>query len=207
MRRRTLNFAIGMLLAAPTAMLVKSRVAQALDVVDVAKAMERRVVGDPDAKINLVEYFSLTCAHCAQFQVEIFPKLKETYIDTGKVNVELRDFPLDQWALRAAAMARCVPLKHYTAMIDVLMKQQSSWARSDDVLESLLRIGQLAGLKRDYSRACMTNGKLLDAIIAMRLEGNKKYDVNSTPSFLLNGEKINAFEFGDFEKLLAKAGV
>ena len=92
-------------------------------------------------------------------------------------------------------------------MVDVLMRQQASWARSDDVLESLLRIGQLAGLKRDFARACMTNGKLLDAIIALRLEGNKKYDVNSTPSFVLNGKKISAFEFGDFEKLFAEAGV
>ena len=207
MRRRTLNFGVGILLAAPMAMLVKSRVVQAQDGVNVAKAMERRVIGDPNAKIGLVEYFSLTCSHCAHFHVEIYPKLKETYIDTGKVKMELRDFPLDQWALRAAAMARCVPPKHYVAMIDVLMKQQSSWAQSDDVLESLLRIGQLAGLKRDFARACMTNGNLLDAIIAMRLEGNKKYDVSSTPSFLLNGEKVSAFEFDDFEKLLARAGV
>ena len=196
-----------MLLVGPTAMLLKGGVVQAQHVVDVGKAMERRMVGDPDAKISLVEYFSLTCSHCAHFHIETYPKLKDAYIDTGKVKMEFRDFPLDQWALRAAAMARCVPSKHYNAMIDVLMRQQSSWAGSDDVLESLLRIAQLAGMKRDFARACMTNAKLLDAIIAMRLEGNKKYDVSSTPSFLLNGKKINAFEFGDFEKLLAKAGV
>lgn len=205
MRRRTLNLVIGLSLIAPGVVLSGARAAVAAGDVDHDAALATRMIGDPDAKVTLVEYFSLTCPHCARFHAETYPKIKEKYIDTGKVKLEFRDFPLDQWALRAAAMARCVPSKHYAAMIDVLMKQQESWARSNDVLESLLRIGQLAGLQRDHAKACMTDGKLLDGIIAMRLEGNKEHDVNSTPSFLLNDEKISAFDFESFDTILGGA--
>jgi protein-disulfide isomerase len=169
--------------------------------VDVDAALSPRVEGSPDAKIKLVEYFSLTCPACAEFHTEVYPKIKEKYIDKGLVQMEYRDFPLDQWGLRAAALARCLEPKYYGAMVDVLLKQQSNWARSKNVLESLLKIGQLAGLNEKNAQACMSNEKLLDGIISVRMTGNKKHNVNTTPSFLINGEKIQAFEFSDFEAL------
>ena len=169
--------------------------------VDVDTALSPRVEGSPDAKIKLVEYFSLTCPACAEFHTEVYPKIKEKYIDKGLVQMEYRDFPLDQWGLRAAALARCLEPKYYGAMVDVLLKQQSNWARSKNVLESLLKIGQLAGLNEKNAQACMSNEKLLDGIISVRMTGNKKHNVNTTPSFLIDGEKIQAFEFSDFEAL------
>ena len=169
--------------------------------IDVDTALSPRVEGSPDAKIKLVEYFSLTCPACAEFHIEVYPKIKEKYIDKGLVQMEYRDFPLDQWGLRAAALARCLEPKYYSAMVDVLLKQQSNWARSENVLESLLKIGQLAGLNEENAKACMSNEKLLDGIISVRMTGNKKHNVNTTPSFLINGEKIQAFEFSDFEAL------
>ena len=169
--------------------------------VNVDTALSPRVEGSPDAKIKLVEYFSLTCPACAEFHTEVYPKIKEKYIDKGLVQMEYRDFPLDQWGLRAAALARCLEPKYYGAMVDVLLKQQSNWARSENVLESLLKIGQLAGLNEENAKACMSNEKLLDGIISVRMTGNKKHNVNTTPSFLINGEKIQAFEFSDFEAL------
>ena len=169
--------------------------------IDVDTALSPRVEGSPDAKIKLVEYFSLTCPACAEFHIEVYPKIKEKYIDKGLVQMEYRDFPLDQWGLRAAALARCLEPKYYSAMVDVLLKQQSNWARSENVLQSLLKIGQLAGLNEKNAKACMSNEKLLDGIISVRMTGNKKHNVNTTPSFLINGEKIQAFEFSDFEML------
>jgi protein-disulfide isomerase len=169
--------------------------------VNVDRALSPRVEGSPDAKIKLVEYFSLTCPACAEFHTEVYPKIKEKYIDKGLVQMEYRDFPLDQWGLRAAALARCLEPKYYGAMVDVLLKQQSNWARSKNVLESLLKIGQLAGLNEKNAQACMSNEKLLDGIISVRMTGNKKHNVNTTPSFLIDGEKIQAFEFSDFEAL------
>jgi protein-disulfide isomerase len=169
--------------------------------IDVDTALSPRVEGSPDAKIKLVEYFSLTCPACAEFHTEVYPKIKEKYIDRGLVQMEYRDFPLDQWGLRAAALARCLEPKYYGAMVDVLLKQQSNWARSENVLGSLLKIGQLAGLNEENAKACMSNEKLLDGIISVRMTGNKKHNVNTTPSFLINGQKIQAFEFSDFEAL------
>ena len=169
--------------------------------IDVDTALSPRVEGSPDAKIKLVEYFSLTCPACAEFHTEVYPKIKEKYIDKGLVQMEYRDFPLDQWGLRAAALARCLEPKYYGAIVDVLLKQQSNWARSKNVLESLLKIGQLAGLNEKNAQACMSNEKLLDGIISVRMTGNKKHNVNTTPSFLIDGEKIQAFEFSDFEAL------
>ena len=169
--------------------------------VNVDTALSPRVEGSPDAKIKLVEYFSLTCPACAEFHTEVYPKIKEKYIDRGLVQMEYRDFPLDQWGLRAAALARCLEPKYYGAMVDVLLKQQSNWARSKNVLESLLKIGQLAGLNEKNAQACMSNEKLLDGIISVRMTGNKKHNVNTTPSFLIDGKKVQAFEFSDFEAL------
>ena len=169
--------------------------------IDVDTALSPRVEGSPDAKIKLVEYFSLTCPACAEFHTEVYPKIKEKYIDKGLVQMEYRDFPLDQWGLRAAALARCLEPKYYSAMVDILLKQQSNWARSENVLQSLLKIGQLAGLNEKNAKACMSNERLLDGIISVRMTGNKKHNVNTTPSFLIDGEKIQAFEFSDFEAL------
>ena len=173
--------------------------------IDVAAALAPRTEGGLDAKVKLVEYFSLTCPACAKFHTKVYPKIKQKYIDTGLIQMEYRDFPLDQWGLRAAALARCVGPKYYSAMIDVLLKQQSTWTRSENILSSLLKIGQLAGLSKKHAESCMTSDKLLDGIISIRMTGNKKYDVNTTPSFLLDGQKIDAFEFEEFETLLDKA--
>ena len=173
--------------------------------IDVAAALSPRTEGGPDSKVKLVEYFSLTCPACAKFHEEVYPKIKQKYVDTGLIQMEYRDFPLDQWGLRAAALARCVGPKYYSAMIDVLLKQQSTWTQSENILGSLLKIGQLAGLSKKRAESCMTSNKLLDGIISIRMNGNKKYDVNTTPSFLLNGQKIDAFEFEKFEILLDKA--
>ena len=170
--------------------------------INVDTALSPRVEGSPDAKIKLVEYFSLTCPACAEFHIEVYPKIKEKYIDKGLVQMEYRDFPLDQWGLRAAALARCLEPKYYSAMVDVLLKQQSNWARSENVLQSLLKIGQLAGLNEKNAKACMSNERLLDGIISVRMTGNKKHNVNTTPSFLIDGEKIQAFEFSDFDALI-----
>ena len=85
----------------------------------VAAALAPRTEGGLDAKVKLVEYFSLTCPACAKFHTKVYPKIKQKYIDTGLIQMEYRDFPLDQWGLRAAALARCVGPKYYSAMIDV----------------------------------------------------------------------------------------
>ena len=94
------------------------------------EVLAERIIGSDKAKLTVVEYFSFTCPACGRFHTDVYPKLKEKYVDTGLVKFEFRDFPLDQWALRASALARCVPSKFYEPMVSVLMKQQSLWAGS-----------------------------------------------------------------------------
>ena len=203
MRRRTLNFAIGTALLTPGIALGPAR---GQDGPDLEAALAPRFIGSPDAAVTLIEYFSLTCGHCARFHADVFPKLRQTYIDTGRLRMELRDFPLDQWALRSAALARCVPVSRHAAMVDVLLKQQDQWIRAGNPTEALLRIGQLAGLDRDRAIACMSNEDLLNGIIAQRLEGTRSFDVNSTPSFVFDGRKVGIFHYEEFVDLLEDAG-
>jgi protein-disulfide isomerase len=174
--------------------------------IDVAQAMAPRMIGKADAKVTLVEYFSMTCSHCAHFHTETLPKIKQKYIDAGLVKLELRDFPLDPWALRAAAMARAAPAERYEALVGVLMQQQPRWTQSSDIAGALERIGRLAGLSPELIRASMADGPLLDAILQGRLDGQRNHNINSTPSFVLEGKTLSgALGFDEFDKLLAKA--
>src|SRR5258706_11399400 len=90
------------------------------------------VLGNPEAPITIIEYASLTCPHCAEFDKSVLPQIKQTYIDTGKAKLVYRDFPLDATALKASMIARCLPSDRYFAFIDALFKQQNNWAYSGD---------------------------------------------------------------------------
>src|SRR3546814_19026496 len=118
MNRRALNLGI----AALSVSVLLPNLARS-EVVDVEAALRPRVEGDPKAKLTMLEYSSLTCPHCAAFHNGALPQIRETYIETGKLKLEMRDFPLDQYALRAAAMARCAPERRYFPLLDMLLKQ------------------------------------------------------------------------------------
>lgn len=204
LRRRTLNLVLGLGLIAPFAAGLPMQAMAAG--VDMDMATAPRVIGDPDAKVTIVEYFSMTCPHCARFHAEVLPQLKEKYIDTGKVKMEFKDFPLDQWALRSSAMARCLEGKRYVAMVDLLMKKQSDWARGDNPFAELVKLARFAGLSEERVQECMTDEKLLDFILNERLAATKDHDINSTPSFVMNGRKLDGvFSFEDFEEAIEDA--
>ena len=204
MRRRTLNLVLGLGLIAPVAgMLPLPALAEG---VDLEKASAPRVLGDPNAKILITEYFSMTCPHCARFHTEVLPKLEEAYIDTGKIRLEMKDFPLDQWALRASAMARCLDGKRYFAMIDILMKKQASWSRANDPYGALVKLGKLAGLSEKQVEDCMNDEKLIDYILNERLTASRDLGITSTPSFMMNGRKLDGvFTFESFEEAISDA--
>ncbi|MDA8574896.1 DsbA family protein [Alphaproteobacteria bacterium] len=205
MDRRTLNLVLASFLAAPTALAGLSRPLQAQTTVDAAAALAPRFLGSEDAPLTMIEYFSLTCGACGKFHRDVLPTLKEKYIDTGKLRMEYRDFPLDIWALRAAAMARSAPQKRYDALITVLFDQQARWTRADDVLAALKQIGRLAGLSSNYVQAALMNTELLDGIANSRLVANRDLGVQSTPTFLIGDRKLNGFlPLDEFDALLAE---
>ncbi len=154
------------------------------------KAMAERVLGKADAPITIIEYASLTCSHCARFSKETLPKLKAAYVDTGKAKLIYRDFPFDGLALRAAALARCAPSERYFAVIETLFQQQEVWSRAKDPLVALGNIGKLAGMSQATVDACFKDTKLMDAIVQIRLDGEKQHGVESTPTFIVNGTKL-----------------
>jgi protein-disulfide isomerase len=149
-----------------------------------------RILGKPDAPITIVEYASLTCPHCAHFQGEVLPEIKKQWIDTGKAKLVLRDFPLDEEALRAAMIARCAPPARYYAFADTFFAAQDKWVRERDYQGALAKLARLGGMGKEEFDACLRNKQLEDSIVESRFVASKTLDVNSTPTFFINGNKF-----------------
>jgi protein-disulfide isomerase len=168
--------------------------AMAQGATDVAKpvSLPDMAIGPADAAVTIVEFASMTCPHCAAFNADVFPKIKSTYIDTGKIRYIFREFPLDIKAAAGSMLARCVAKDDsakYFAVIDVLFKQQSDWVVKNTT-ESLGRIGKQAGLSQDQVDTCLKDQALLDKIAADQKYAADILKVNSTPTFFINGDVI-----------------
>lgn len=153
-----------------------------------AAESDEHVLGNASAPVTIIEYASLTCPHCAAFHKETLPGLKERYIDTDKVRLVFRDFPLDQTALRAAVIARCAGPARAMSFIDVFFQQQQSWARADDPVAALKQLARLGGLGEDRIDACLADKSLEDAVLQSRLSGQATFKIQSTPTFVINGK-------------------
>jgi protein-disulfide isomerase len=162
-----------------------------------------RVLGNPKAPITIVEYFSMTCSHCARFHNETLPELKKAWIDTGKAKLVMRDFPIDRVALHAAVLARCLGPERYAPFVETLMKTQDTWIKTPDPRQALNTTARLAGLTREKAEACAADTKLVDGILSRQLDAQNKYKVDSTPSFVIN-EKLypGAMPFKEFDRIL-----
>jgi protein-disulfide isomerase len=147
-----------------------------------------RVLGDPNAPVTVIEYASLTCPHCAHFHNDVLPDLKERYIETGKVRLVYRDFPLDERALMAAALAHCAGPDRYFGFLDVLFQTQAGWARADDYLGALKKLGKLGGMSDAEMDQCLADQELTDGILQTRIDGQNEHQVQSTPTLVINGE-------------------
>lgn len=154
---------------------------------DIPGTVPERVLGKTDAPVTVEEFISLTCPHCADFYVNTLPQLEKQYVDTGKVKFILRDFPLDGVSLKAAALARCMPADEFYPFISVLYKNQGSWAFAADPDKVLIQYASLGGLAEDKAKECLADTKMQDALIAGRTGAQKKYDIQATPTFVING--------------------
>jgi len=161
------------------------------------------VVGKPEAPVTIIEYASLTCPHCAAFQINTLPDFKKEYVDTGKVKIVYRDFPLDGIALRAAQIARCGGPDRAAGYIDVFFRQQSQWASAKDPLVALKQIGKFGGLSDAQMDACLADKTLEEAILNSRLDGQTKFKVNSTPTLIINDKNYpGAASLADLKKVV-----
>lgn len=175
--------------------------------VDVAKAMSVRSIGNKEAPIKIYEYASLTCSHCAHFHNDIFPALKEKYIDTGKVYFEFRDFPLNDPALKAVITARCLPEDKYVPFIGLLFKTQDQWASGVSYMPSLKQNSKLAGLSEGAFEACQENNDIKLKIADSMKQAQEKWKIEATPTFIINDgqETISgAVPLEEFERVFRK---
>lgn len=167
------------------------------------------VLGKADAPITIFEYASLTCPHCAEFDQDTFPQVKKNWIDPGKAKLVFRDYPLDQYALKAAMVAHCAPPDRFFAFIDVLFREQANWAAAgspEQVTEALSRIARLGGISEQKFNSCINDKALSDHILNERLVAQNQYGVDSTPTFFINGKKVvGALPYDQFSKDLSAA--
>jgi len=169
-----------------------------------AASGQDRVLGKPDAPITIVEYASLSCPHCANFATKVLPKLREKWIDPGKAKLILRAFPLDEPALRAEMVARCVPPERYYPLVETLFEAQDKWVVAKDWQAALQRIAQLAGVPKTKFEACIADKALEDQVAQSRLTAAQQLSVNSTPTFFINGTKYDGEpSLEAFDKLLS----
>jgi protein-disulfide isomerase len=172
---------------------------------DVAKpvSLPDMALGPKDAAVTITEYASMTCPHCAAFTRDVYPKLKEAFIDTGKIRYVFREFPLDIKAAAGSMLSRCIAKDDsakYFAVTELLFKTQEDWV-TKDTAAALTRIGKQAGLSQEQVEACLKDQALLDKIAADQKFANEVLKVNSTPTFFINGEKVTGeTSFEEFSK-------
>ena len=145
------------------------------------------VLGDPKAPITVIEYASLTCSHCAHFHTQVLPDIKKKWIDTGKVKLVYRDFPLDQVAAKAAQIAECAGNDKYFGVVDIIFRGQPQWAVAADPLAELAKPLRIAGMGENEIKACLANDAMSNAVINDYKAG-EAMGVNSTPTLFINGQ-------------------
>ncbi len=185
-----------------------------------------KVLGDPDAPVTLIEFASMSCPHCARFHTERLPEIKQKWIDTGKVRLEFRDFPLNAQAVFGAMLAHCAPPDRYFAWLDLIFQTQREWAtagfnlggnawdsfmanncpRRDwpGVWQKLAELGRRGGMSAEKVGDCLCSRNLQNAVLQSRADAVREHDVTHTPSFVLDGELLDGVPTdSDLERALA----
>ena len=166
-------------------------------------------IGNSDAKITVKVFSSLTCPHCANFHKNIFENLKKEFIDKGIVKFEHHGFPLDLAALNAEIIVRCHEDKNKSfQLLGEIYKKQNQWAVGSDINpinESIKKIGLDSGLNNDKMDSCLKNENTQDQILNERIEAQKKYSINATPTIIINEEKFKKeLNFKNIKKIIDK---
>jgi protein-disulfide isomerase len=156
-----------------------------------AVSPDDRILGNPNAPITIIEYASLTCPHCRHFETEVLPTLKKKWIDTGKARLIMRDYPLDEPALRAAMVARCAPPDRFYPFVETLFDDQETWAMAPDPQAELEKLALLGGMTKAQFTGCLANKKMENEVIGSRLAATQQLGVDATPTFFINGTKFD----------------
>ncbi|MBY8977213.1 DsbA family protein [Rhodobacteraceae bacterium NNCM2] len=195
------RIALGLLAASP--LLASPMIAMA----ETAPVEGDVVMGSDDAPVTVVEYASFTCPHCARFHTGTFPELKENYIDTGKVKFILREVYFDQYGMIASVVARCGGADAFYPITDQILKTQDKWSRApqDQIVGELRKIGRVNGLSNEALDACLSNQDFAKKLFEDFQTNASADKVESTPTFIINGEKESGnMPYPEFAALIDK---
>jgi len=166
-------------------------------------------IGSPEAKVTIKVFSSLTCPHCATFHTNIYEKLKKEYIDKGLVKFEHHPFPLDLAALNAEIVIRCQNnIEKKFELLTEIYKKQTTWAIGSDINkinELIKKIGLKFDLSNEKIDMCLKNDQTQDKILEQRIEAQKKYKIESTPTIIINEKKYSGkVDYKQFKKIIDK---
>jgi protein-disulfide isomerase len=187
-----------------TGLLPGAAMAQSVD--GVLPDVIEMVQGNPDAAVEVIEYASYTCPHCASFHANQYKLLKTNYIDTGRIRFVYREVYFDRPGLWASMIARCSDdTNFFFAFSELLYAQQREWLASGDpagIIEDLRRLAKTAGLDDATLDACLSDGPKAEALFTWYQENADRDNVTGTPSFLIDGQKYSNMAYDEFAEVL-----
>lgn len=167
--------------------------------------IQEMVLGEADAPVEIIEYASYTCPHCANFHQTVFKDLKKDYIDTGKVRFVYREVYFDKYGMWGSLLARCAGPERFFGISDLIYKGQSDWVRAGSeagIAEGLRKIGRLAGLNDDAMNACLSDGETLQGLVAWYQSNAETHGIKGTPSFVIDGDTYSNMPYSEFSALI-----
>ncbi len=173
-----------------------------------ATAIPDMVMGAADAPVQIMEYASFTCPHCANFHATVWPQLKADYIDTGKVRFTYREVYFDRFGLWASMIARCGGEMRYFGIADMIYDKQRDWTASGDpatIAEALRKLAKTAGVTDTMLDECLNDAEKAQNLVAWYEANAKADDITSTPSFIIDGTKYSNMSYDDMKKIIDDA--
>ena len=171
-----------------------------------AKEIKRISVGNKDAKITIIAFESLTCSHCANFHKNVYPQLKEEYLDAGLVKIEFRHFPLDIAAFNASKVSQCKNDGN-PDILESLYANQQKWVKGNTIEEAnqnLQKFLNNEGFSIDFN-SCINNQEIEDFVLNDRIDGAKNFKINATPTIIINNKKFEKpLNYKNLKKALEK---
>ncbi len=187
----------------PANPLISSAEAQEADLD--TSTIKEMVQGAADAPVEIIEYASYTCPHCANFHTGPYKQLKKEFIDTGKVKFIYREVYFDRYGLWASLVSRCGGPEKFFGITDLIYEGQSDWSRAGgpaEIVDELRKIGRLAGIGNDELEACLQDGTRAQTLVAWYQENAERDGITATPTFVVNGKKVSNQSYEEFKQLI-----
>lgn len=170
-----------------------------------AITIQDMTIGAEDATLEVIEYASFTCPHCANFHADQYKKIKENYVESGKIKFTFREVYFDKYGMWASMIARCSGPDRFFGLTELIFHNQQTWARAGGDLEivgELSKLGKVAGMSDDQIQSCLQDADQLRALVGWYQENATRDGIKSTPSFMIDGQLYSNMSYEDFAAVL-----